>query len=114
MPACPRSSVGETTWSWVSDVLAVAKRMTHARLLRASFRQHSVCCCFRPLVFHRDSTYFDFDPSDVVTVWLALDDMTPDLGPLEYDSWAGFLFDLHIHVLTLVLPELLLAHDDKT
>ena len=37
-----------------------------------------------PLVFHRDSAYFDFVPSDVITLWLALDDMTPDVGPLEY------------------------------
>lgn len=37
-----------------------------------------------PLVFHRDSPYFMFEPSDVVTVWLALDDMDPELGPLEY------------------------------
>ena len=37
-----------------------------------------------PLVFHRDSPYFMFEPSDVVTVWIALDDMDPELGPLEY------------------------------
>ena len=38
-----------------------------------------------PLVFHRDSPYFDFVPDDVITVWIALDDMTcDDLGPLEY------------------------------
>jgi hypothetical protein len=37
-----------------------------------------------PLVFHRDSPYFDFEPSDVVTVWLALDRMDRELGPLEY------------------------------
>lgn len=37
-----------------------------------------------PLTFHRDSAYFDFTPSDVITVWFALDDMHPDLGPLEY------------------------------
>lgn len=37
-----------------------------------------------PLVFHRDSPYFMFEPSDVVTVWFALDDMDPELGPLEY------------------------------
>ncbi|VEU33787.1 unnamed protein product [Pseudo-nitzschia multistriata] len=37
-----------------------------------------------PLVFHRDSPYFMFDPPDVVTVWLALDDMDGALGPLEY------------------------------
>ena len=36
------------------------------------------------LTFHRDSAYFDFVPSDVVTVWIALDDMDPELGPLEY------------------------------
>ena len=37
-----------------------------------------------PLVFHRDSAYFNFIPEDVITLWLALDDMTPDVGPLEY------------------------------
>lgn len=37
-----------------------------------------------PLVFHRDSPYFDFAPADVVTVWVALDEMVPELGPLEY------------------------------
>lgn len=37
-----------------------------------------------PLVFHRDSPYFMFDPDDVVTVWFALDDMDEELGPLEY------------------------------
>ena len=37
-----------------------------------------------PLVFHRDSPYFMFTPSDVVTVWVALDDMDEELGPLEY------------------------------
>ena len=37
-----------------------------------------------PITFHRDSTYFDFSPPDVITVWLALDTMTPELGTLEY------------------------------
>ncbi|KAL9189078.1 hypothetical protein ACHAXT_011568 [Thalassiosira profunda] len=37
-----------------------------------------------PLVFHRDSPYFMFTPSDVVTVWVALDDMDEEIGPLEY------------------------------
>ena len=37
-----------------------------------------------PLVFHRDSPYFMFDPPEVVTVWIALDDMDDELGPLEY------------------------------
>ena len=37
-----------------------------------------------PLVFHRDTPYFMFEPSDVVTVWIALDDMDTELGPLEY------------------------------
>eukprot|EP00985_Skeletonema_marinoi_P001432 scaffold570_cov136-Skeletonema_marinoi.AAC.23 len=37
-----------------------------------------------PLVFHRDSPYFMFTPDDVVTVWIALDDMDQELGPLEY------------------------------
>mmetsp|Transcript_25066 Transcript_25066/g.37037 ORF Transcript_25066/g.37037 Transcript_25066/m.37037 type:complete len:334 (+) Transcript_25066:83-1084(+) len=37
-----------------------------------------------PLVFHRDSPYFMFDPPDIVTVWIALDDMDAELGPLEY------------------------------
>jgi len=38
----------------------------------------------QPLTFHRDSPYFMFTPSDVVTVWIALDDMSEELGPLEY------------------------------
>ncbi|GAX11890.1 hypothetical protein FisN_17Lh203 [Fistulifera solaris] len=38
----------------------------------------------KPLAFHRDSPYFMFAPNDVVTVWVALDDMTDDVGPLEY------------------------------
>jgi ectoine hydroxylase-related dioxygenase (phytanoyl-CoA dioxygenase family) len=37
-----------------------------------------------PLVFHRDAPYFMFEPASVVTVWLALDDMDAELGPLEY------------------------------
>jgi phytanoyl-CoA hydroxylase len=37
-----------------------------------------------PLAYHRDSPYFMFDPPDVVTVWIALDDMTQDIGPIEY------------------------------
>lgn len=36
------------------------------------------------LVFHRDSPYFDFVPADVLTVWIALDDMDSEVGPLEY------------------------------
>ena len=38
------------------------------------------------LTFHRDSPYFDFTPPDVVTVWIALDDMDAEVGPLEYAS----------------------------
>lgn len=37
-----------------------------------------------PLVFHRDSPYFDFAPASVVTVWVALDEMREELGPLQY------------------------------
>ncbi len=37
-----------------------------------------------PLAFHRDSPYFMFDPSPVATVWIALDDMHDELGPLTY------------------------------
>lgn len=37
-----------------------------------------------PLVFHRDSPYFMFTPTDVVTVWVALDDMDEEVGPLQY------------------------------
>ncbi|CAJ1368730.1 unnamed protein product [Effrenium voratum] len=37
-----------------------------------------------PLVFHRDSPYFDFEPEDVITIWIALDSMSPEIGPLEY------------------------------
>ncbi|KAL7503910.1 hypothetical protein ACHAXN_001638 [Cyclotella atomus] len=41
-----------------------------------------------PLVFHRDSPYFMFTPDDVVTVWIALDNMDPELGPLEYVKYS--------------------------
>jgi ectoine hydroxylase-related dioxygenase (phytanoyl-CoA dioxygenase family) len=37
-----------------------------------------------PLTFHRDAPYFMFDPPNVMTVWVALDDMDAELGPLEY------------------------------
>lgn len=37
-----------------------------------------------PLVYHRDSPYFMFEPDRVVTAWIALDDMDAELGPLEY------------------------------
>ena len=38
------------------------------------------------LAFHRDSPYFEpFFPQEVVaTVWIALDDMDPEIGPLVY------------------------------
>lgn len=37
-----------------------------------------------PLVFHRDTTYFEDFADRVVTVWLALDRMDESVGPLEY------------------------------
>ena len=37
-----------------------------------------------PLTYHRDSPYFMFAPSAVVTVWVAFDDMVEELGPLVY------------------------------
>jgi len=37
-----------------------------------------------PLAYHRDSPYFMFHPSSVATVWIALDTMTEDMGPLTY------------------------------
>ena len=37
-----------------------------------------------PLTYHRDSPYFMFTPSSVVTVWVAFDDMVEELGPLVY------------------------------
>mmetsp|Transcript_3737 Transcript_3737/g.5109 ORF Transcript_3737/g.5109 Transcript_3737/m.5109 type:complete len:415 (+) Transcript_3737:50-1294(+) len=40
-----------------------------------------------PLAYHRDSPYFMFEPPDVATVWISLDDLSSaDLGPLEYVS----------------------------
>ena len=45
------------------------------------------------LTFHRDSAYFDFEPNHVITVWIALDDMDPEVGPLRYvhgsHLWGG-------------------------
>jgi hypothetical protein len=37
-----------------------------------------------PLAYHRDSPYFMFTPSEVCTVWIALDDMYDELGPITY------------------------------
>ena len=37
-----------------------------------------------PLVYHRDSPYFMFTPPDVITVWVALDNMEDEIGPLIY------------------------------
>jgi phytanoyl-CoA hydroxylase len=42
-----------------------------------------------PLSFHRDSPYLDFDPSDVATLWITLDDISTDataheMGALQY------------------------------
>lgn len=36
------------------------------------------------LAFHRDQPYFMMDPPHIVTVWIALDDMERELGPLLY------------------------------
>jgi len=36
------------------------------------------------LSYHRDSPYFMFNPPSVATIWIALDDMTEDLGPITY------------------------------
>jgi phytanoyl-CoA hydroxylase len=41
-----------------------------------------------PLSFHRDTTYFDFSPKEVCTVWFSFDDLQApgrdSMGPLEY------------------------------
>ncbi|KAL7581621.1 hypothetical protein ACA910_022174 [Epithemia clementina (nom. ined.)] len=39
-----------------------------------------------PLSFHRDAPYFMFRQQDVITVWIALDTMKDELGPLHYVS----------------------------
>ena len=33
---------------------------------------------------HQDNAYFCQDPPDVLTVWIALDDVTPENGPVHY------------------------------
>ena len=35
-----------------------------------------------PLVFHRDTPYFDFSPLEVITMWFSLDDLEEKMGPL--------------------------------
>jgi hypothetical protein len=47
----------------------------------------------QPLAYHRDTPYFMFDPPDVVTVWLALDDMDAELGPLHYVTGSHHWWD---------------------
>lgn len=45
------------------------------------------------LSYHRDTPYFMFHPNHVITVWVALDNMDEELGPLEYvvgsHKWSG-------------------------
>ena len=53
-----------------------------------------------PLAFHRDSPYFMFAPDDVVTVWLALDDMNEELGPLQYVKGSHLWGDGRVGVAT--------------
>lgn len=37
-----------------------------------------------PISYHRDTPYFMFTPNDVITVWIALDQMDNEIGPLHY------------------------------
>ena len=36
----------------------------------------------REVPFHQDATYWPFRPFKTVTVWLAVDDVSPDMGPM--------------------------------
>merc|ERR1719476_228468 len=39
-----------------------------------------------PIAFHRDAAYMG---EGVITMWIALDDLEPSLGPLEYAAYMG-------------------------
>ena len=45
----------------------------------------------RVVPFHQDATYWPFRPFNTVTVWLAVDDVHPDMGPM------CFLRGSHLH-----------------
>lgn len=44
----------------------------------------------KPLVFHKDSPYFFFKNPKIITVWVALTDMTDENGALEYVTKSHF------------------------
>lgn len=45
---------------------------------------------------HQDNAYFCQEPPDVLTVWVALDDVTPENGPVQYLA-GSHLQDLRAH-----------------
>ncbi|KAL3788371.1 hypothetical protein HJC23_009177 [Cyclotella cryptica] len=68
----------------MSYLIKIAIRQFHIMIWSTTYIPKNRPPGAPPLVFHRDSPYFMFTPNDVVTVWIALDDMSPELGPLEY------------------------------
>ena len=72
----------------------------------------------RALAYHCDTTYFDFTPKEVCTVWITFDSLEDvGVGPLEYcvgsHKWgsekrrgcAGKFFDSHYRALMLACAE---------
>lgn len=52
----------------------------------ALFASHYICkppYSGRPVLWHQDGAYWPLDPMDVVTLWLAIDNSTPDNGGLR-------------------------------
>jgi len=52
----------------------------------ALFASHYICkpsYSGRPVLWHQDGAYWPLEPMEVVTLWLAIDDSTPDNGGLR-------------------------------
>lgn len=52
----------------------------------ALFASHYICkppYSGRPVLWHQDGAYWPLEPMDVVTLWLAIDDSTPENGGLR-------------------------------
>jgi phytanoyl-CoA hydroxylase len=70
----------------VSDhrLLDIAERFVGPDI--ALFASHYICkppYTGRPVLWHQDGAYWPLEPMDVVTLWLAIDDSTPDNGCLR-------------------------------
>jgi phytanoyl-CoA hydroxylase len=83
----------------ISDdrLLDIAERFVGPDI--ALFASHYICkppYAGRPVLWHQDGAYWPLEPMEVITLWLAIDDSTPENGCLRVipRSHQGVLHDL--------------------